>query len=784
MSSVTARSSEARVEWPSRVFDAPVLRGLDERARREIRDAGRLVHLRAGQVLYREGDGGEAFFVVAEGRVGLTAIRRGDERATDLREAGPGGSFGEEATVGASRRATATALEKVVAAEVPVHVFRRAAGRSGRAEVAEKLERALRRAATRDLLRAAALTRELDEAKLDILLDAARVSQTARGQTIYRRGDPSTELWLVGDGLVQIQTTDDDDRLHVRAYLSKGDFFGDLELEHGGPRSSTAIAAGPCVLIAIPVDVVDHLADGDAELLPRLRRVSAGKQALQADIVGRAAKHATAHAFRDLYRLQVAKSLLVIDLDHCVRCGHCAWACSELYGVSRLVRRGDKIVARVEAPAPAPAHRHAQSEALNVFDLATPRTLMLPNSCQHCENPACMVDCPTGAIGREPDGEVFIRPELCTGCAACAKACPWENIQMAERPASTPKPAGAEAEDIAVKCDLCRDYERGPACVQVCPTNAIFRMNPSEELPDVRRLLEAPRGTASKDRAAPGVGPVLPWVGGGAIAGIGLGGVGITMHARGLWDPSHGAAYVAGILAALGFVALLCYAFPKRGVRVWMKWATPKAGPVRRSVTRGQAGAHFALGLVTLGVAAAHVPWPLFSRPGTGSALAIAWLVSGLSGVWMGLAYALLPPRLAKIERTAALPEDLSTDRRALVDRLYQEVSGRSDLVKKIFERILLPYVKRPFGSLALLVSGHSLREEERSIRTRVDEVLEGRGADRLAGLEELVRLVVELRAVPAQRWLLRVLRVGLPLHVVSFVFALVLLVLHIVAVS
>ena len=40
---------------------------------------------------------------------------------------------------------------------------------------------------------------------------------------------------------------------------------------------------------------------------------------------------------------------------------------------------------------------------------------------------------PTGAIGRDPEGEVFIRPQLGTGCGACAKAGPWENIQMAAR---------------------------------------------------------------------------------------------------------------------------------------------------------------------------------------------------------------------------------------------------------------------------------------------------------------------------------------------------------------
>jgi hypothetical protein len=41
------------------------------------------------------------------------------------------------------------------------------------------------------------------------------------------------------------------------------------------------------------------------------------------------------------------------------------------------------------------------------------------------------------------------------------------------------------------------------------------------------------------------------------------------------------------------------------------------------------------------------------------------------------------------------------------------------------------------------------------------------------------VRIVVELRALPAQRLLLLALRAGLPAHVVSFGVALLLLVLH-----
>ncbi|HTN85892.1 MAG TPA: hypothetical protein VL242_19465, partial [Sorangium sp.] len=69
--------------------------------------------------------------------------------------------------------------------------------------------------------------------------------------------------------------------------------------------------------------------------------------------------------------------------------------------------------------------------------------------------------------------------------------------------------------------------------------------------------------------------------------------------------------------------------------------------------------------------------------------------------------------------------------------------------------------------------------DEERALRARIDVVLEGRGAERLAGLSELIRLAVELRALPAQRALLAALRAGLPAHIITFGVAAALLLLH-----
>jgi Fe-S-cluster-containing dehydrogenase component len=761
----------APAAWPPVVFDAPVLRGLDARARREIAEAGRLRELLEGAEVYRSGDEGASFFVVASGKIALRAVRRGDDHESELRAAGPGESFGEESTVGLGRRATATATERARVAEIPVHIFRRAAARSGKAEIADRLERVLQRSATRDLLGTLAFTRDLPARDLDVLLDTVVHRRVARGEPVYRQGDAATDLYLIADGMVQIQT-EDGDRLRVRAYLGRGDFFGDAEVVARCERTTSAVAGGPSVLLAVPAKVFRELAAAHPALLPSLGRIAADQQAAQQLVVAAAAKNATQHVFRDLYRLQVARSLLVIDLESCVRCGHCAWACADMYGTARLVRRGDKMVARVDD-----AGRGGAS------DPAAPQQLMLPNSCQHCENPACMVDCPTGAIGRDPAGEVFIREELCTGCGACAKACPWDNIQMAVRPIEALRPAGAPGEyaELAVKCDLCRGFE-GPACVQACPTGSIFRLNPAEEIADVRAVLRGSTPDARGGKAERG--PHL--VAGAAVAAAGIGLTGALMQTRALWGPGRGVGLGAGITAAAGMLLLLAYAIPKRRIRSWMK---PRArvgdapaarSPVpARSVVRPQLEAHLALGLVTLGLALAHAPWPPWTRSGHGGALALALLVTSVAGAWTAIAYRLVPARLARIERSAALPEDLATARRQLSDRLYREVSGKSDLVKKLFERVLVPYAKSSLGPLLLIFSGRRLRAEEQALRARIDKGLEGRGQERLAGLDELIRIVVELRALPAQRWLFRALRVGLPLHVVTFGVATAMLLLH-----
>ena len=80
-------------------------------------------------------------------------------------------------------------------------------------------------------------------------------------------------------------------------------------------------------------------------------------------------------------------------------------------------------------------------------------------SCNHCENPACVAACASGAMYKAEDGTVICDQELCDGCGNCVAACPYEAPKMI-----------AETGKVN-KCDACaylRAKGENPACVDAC----------------------------------------------------------------------------------------------------------------------------------------------------------------------------------------------------------------------------------------------------------------------------------------------------------------------------
>jgi Fe-S-cluster-containing dehydrogenase component len=158
---------------------------------------------------------------------------------------------------------------------------------------------------------------------------------------------------------------------------------------------------------------------------------------------------------------------LVIDLDTCVGCHACATSCKEW-------NDGGPASGPLTDVDPYGKDPHGpwlnRVHSYDVGEGSTSRTVHFPRSCLHCETPACVTVCPTGAsFKRAADGIVLVDPESCIGCKLCSWACPY----------------GAREYDsvggIMKKCTLCVDriynphlpeQDRLPACVKACPTGA------------------------------------------------------------------------------------------------------------------------------------------------------------------------------------------------------------------------------------------------------------------------------------------------------------------------
>ena len=103
-----------------------------------------------------------------------------------------------------------------------------------------------------------------------------------------------------------------------------------------------------------------------------------------------------------------------------------------------------------------------------------------PVQCRHCENAPCVNACPTRALVYRA-GTVQMLDERCIGCQTCVIACPFGAMEMIRVPVNQVQGPLTVRTNVsrAHKCDLCIDHPSGPACIPVCPTKALFLIEPA-----------------------------------------------------------------------------------------------------------------------------------------------------------------------------------------------------------------------------------------------------------------------------------------------------------------
>jgi CRP-like cAMP-binding protein/Fe-S-cluster-containing dehydrogenase component len=447
---------------------------------------------RKGELICKEGDFGSTAFFILEGKARVSisspmahvktqggaqgffkrltstlAPREADKRDEEARdrtipidasvdlsyenpvaELGPGDLFGEMTCMNFyPRSATVRAESDAVAYEMLRNVLDiMLKNKTFRAQVDQNY----RKRALENHLRGVPMFADLSTDFIEHLKQSVELLRFAPGQVIARQSDAADSFYLVRIGFVKISEHYPGGEL-VLAYLSRGDYFGEIGLLGGGVRTATCTALDH-------VEVVRVSGDDFRQMVERFPSVRRGLEAV-------AEERRSANAQRmqmvdsvpiDQFLsqgLMEAQSLLVLDLQNCTRCDACVNACADAHeGVTRLVRDGLR------------------------FD-----HYLVATSCRQCRDPLCMVGCPVGSIRRRNSLEVIIE-DWCIGCGLCARNCPYGNINLHpfEVMAEEPEHSGRQKAVIkqkATSCDLCTHLKE-PSCVYACPHDAAHRVDP------------------------------------------------------------------------------------------------------------------------------------------------------------------------------------------------------------------------------------------------------------------------------------------------------------------
>src|SRR6185312_2911440 len=201
-----------------------------------------------------------------------------------------------------------------------------------------QLDETYRRRALDSHLRNVPIFRALTQEFIDHLRERVELVRFQPGQVICRQGEPADSFYLVRLGFVKISEEYPGGEL-VLAYLSRGDYFGEIGLLGGGARTAACTALDHVELVRISAEDFRTMVDKFPAVRAGLEKVAQERQESNRERL-RMVRSVPLDRFL-AQGLMEAQSLLVLDLNKCTRCDACVTACADSHeGVTRLVREG------------------------------------------------------------------------------------------------------------------------------------------------------------------------------------------------------------------------------------------------------------------------------------------------------------------------------------------------------------------------------------------------------------------------------------------------------------
>jgi phenylacetyl-CoA:acceptor oxidoreductase subunit 1 len=194
---------------------------------------------------------------------------------------------------------------------------------------------------------------------------------------------------------------------------------------------------------------------------------------------------------------------MVIEQKRCIGCNACVLACKAEHFLPPEIMWNRVLIAETGK-------------------YPTVNKLIYSIRCNQCKEPKCVDACPTGATQKREDGIVFIDENQCVGCRYCMIACPYQARSFYEDGDKEYFPGQGLTEHekigrllyphqvgVVQKCIFCKeridaglaqglkpgvDRDASPACMIMCPTQAIHFGDLDDPYSDISQLIKEKKG--------------------------------------------------------------------------------------------------------------------------------------------------------------------------------------------------------------------------------------------------------------------------------------------------
>lgn len=202
-----------------------------------------------GDTICRAGDDGTSIYVITEGFIKVFIEGAAGEKI-EIAKLGAGDFFGEAGFfTNGKRNASVMAIDDTELLEITKDDFEQIFIKHPR--IKDLLESFYKKRVLDKLLVVSPLFSVLSDVERADLLNDFKLKSYNDGDVVIREGDSGDALFLIKQGKATVTTEEGGKKELVLAGLKEGDFFGEVSLITGKPRTATVLADGPLELMEL-----------------------------------------------------------------------------------------------------------------------------------------------------------------------------------------------------------------------------------------------------------------------------------------------------------------------------------------------------------------------------------------------------------------------------------------------------------------------------------------------------------------------------------------------------